>query len=142
MRDDALAIAAELRDALAAQAERARREREALRALDSESLQAYAAARSIFNATAARLERELARALGAPGAKGATRAAPLSRELADLRALAAALAEFDRLNMRLAQRALACVGGYLGALFPAPSAYNRRGLRAPQGPALGYSSKA
>ncbi len=55
--------------------------------------------------------------------------ASLSRVLADVRALAGALAELDRLNLLLAGRAMACVQAYLTALQPAPTAYDRRGAR-------------
>jgi hypothetical protein len=67
------------------------------------------------------LERLAARAPG--------ETASLSRVLADVRALAGALAELDRLNLLLAGRAMACVQAYLTALQPAPTAYDRRGAR-------------
>jgi len=54
----------------------------------------------------------------------------LSRILSDVRALAGALQEVDRLNLQLAGRALACVRGYVEALQPTPRAYDRRGARA------------
>jgi hypothetical protein len=156
MLEEALATAHELRRALESEVERARRERELLRSLDSDRLFASAAARAAFNAEVARLESTLAAALGrAAGSLGLTEvtlsrlsalapveAARLSAVLADIRALAGALAELDRLNLILAGRALACVQGYLTALNPTPSAYDRRGARA-SGPNLSaISSKA
>jgi hypothetical protein len=156
MLEEALATAHQLRRALESEVERARRERELLRSLDSDRLFASAAARAGFNAEVAHLESTLAAALGrAAGSLGLTEvtlsrltalapaeAARLSAALADIRALAGALAELDRLNLILAGRALACVQGYLTALNPTPSAYDRRGARA-SGPNLSaISSKA
>jgi hypothetical protein len=144
MLEEALATAHELRRALQLEVERAQREREVLRTLDSDRLFQGAAARAGFNAEVARLETALAGALArAAGALGLSEvtmhrlavrspaaAAELATVLADIRALAGALAELDRLNLMLAGRALACVQGYLTALNPAPAAYDRRGLRA------------
>lgn len=148
MLEEALATAHELRRALQLEVERAQREREVLRTLDSDRLFSGAAARAAFNAEVARLETALAGALSrAAGALGLSEvslprltmaspqgAAELARLLADIRALAGALAELDRLNLMLAGRALACVQGYLTALNPAPAAYDRRGLRAASAP--------
>ena len=144
MLEEALAIALELRRVLELEVERARREREVLRTLDSDRLFASAAARAGFNAEVASLESALAGALArAAGSMGLSEvtlqrlavqaprgADQLSGALADIRALAGALAELDRLNLMLAGKALACVQGYLTALDPAPSAYDRRGIRA------------
>ena len=155
MFEEALATALELCRALEAEVERARREREVLRTLDSERLFASAAARAAFNAEVARLESDLASALArAAGALGLSEvslqrlavrapeaAASLSKVLADIRALAGALAELDRLNLMLAGRALACVQGYLTALNPAPSAYDRRGARSSAPSLSALSSK-
>lgn len=143
MLEEALATAHDLRCALEREVTRAQREREVLRTLDSDQLFAGASARATFNAEVARLESALAAALSrAAGAMGLSEvtihrlalrapagAAELSRVLADIRALAGALAELDRLNLMLAGRALACVQGYLTALNPAPTAYDRRGAR-------------
>lgn len=148
MLEEALATAHELRRALQLEVERAQREREVLRTLDSDRLFSGAAARAAFNAEVARLETALAGALSrAAGALGLSEvsmarltalapegAGELARLLADIRALAGALAELDRLNLMLAGRALACVQGYLTALSPAPAAYDRRGLRAASAP--------
>jgi len=156
MLSDALSIADALKRTLEAEVGRARREREVLRTLDSDRLFASASARAAFNAEVARLEARLAAALsGAAGSLGITEvtlarlrlAAPaeaetLSGTLADVRALAGALAELDRLNLMLAGRALACVQGYLGALAPAPAAYDRRGIRAGGRTLAAVSSKA
>jgi FlgN protein len=139
----ALEKAGQLRDALAAEVESARRERQLLRALDAHGLFARAAQRTQFLAEVGRLERELAAALAsAATALGlsevtldALRArAPgpgerLAHVLSELRALAGALQEVDRLNLQLAGRALACVRGYVEAVQPAPRAYDRRGTR-------------
>jgi len=143
MLEEALATTVELRRALEAEVERARAEREALKSLDSDRIFASAAARASFIAEVAQLESQLAaalrRAAGRLGAAEVTLAAlaarspgetaALTRALADVRALAAALAELDRLNLFIAGRAMACVQAYLNALQPVPSAYDRRGMR-------------
>jgi hypothetical protein len=143
MLEEALAITVELRRVLEAEVERSRAEREALKSLDSDRIFAGAAARAAFNAEVAQLEAQLAGALGrAAGRIGAAEVtlaklaerspgetAALSRALADVRALAAALAELDRLNLLVAGRAMACVQAYLNALQPVPTAYDRRGAR-------------
>jgi hypothetical protein len=142
--DQALEIARRLRGALAAELERARGERQLLRALDGPGLFARASQRAAFLADAAQLERELARELAraagelemaevtlarlrarAPGPGG-----QLSDVMSEVRALTGALHELDQLNLQLAGRALACVRGYVEALRPVPRAYDRRGLRA------------
>ena len=147
MLEESLAITVELRRVLEAEVERSRAEREALKSLDSDRIFAGAAARASFNAQVSDLESQLAAALArAAGRIGATdvtlaklaervpgETAALSRVLADVRALAGALAELDRLNLMLAGRALACVQSYLTALQPPVSAYDRRGLRAAPG---------
>jgi hypothetical protein len=144
MLEEALATAHELRRALELEVERARREREVLRTLDSDLLFASASARAGFNTEVARLETALASALTRAAEqlgltevtlhrlslKAPAEAAELSRRLADVRSLAGALAELDRLNLMLAGRAMACVQGYLTALNPQPAAYDRRGARA------------
>jgi hypothetical protein len=156
MLEEALNTASRLRDALEAEVERARHEREILRTLDADRLFAGASARASFNAEVAALETRmasaLARAASSLGLSEVTMArlkirAPeeaeaLAHVLSDVRALAGALAELDRLNLMLAGRALACVQGYLTALAPAPTAYDRRGGRAPMRAVAAVSSKA
>jgi len=152
--ENALEKAGDLRDALAAEVENARRERLLLRGLDVAGLFARAAQRGAFLAEVARIERELAIALSrATGTLGLTEVtierlravAPregeaLARILSDVRALAGALQEIDRLNLQLAGRALACVRGYVEALRPTPRAYDRRGARTSTAPALAMVS--
>ncbi|GEJ59177.1 flagellar export chaperone FlgN [Anaeromyxobacter diazotrophicus] len=151
--EHALELAGQLRDAIAAEVERARDERRLLRALDAAGLFARAAQRGEFLAEVARLERELATALGrAASALGLAEVTlerlrlrvpregeALARVLSEVRALAGALREIDALNLQLAGRALSCVRGYVQAVRPAPLAYDRRGLRAAQ-PALALVS--
>src|SRR5919201_6240986 len=105
----ALEIARRLRDALAAEVESARRERQLLRALDTSGLFARAAQRSQFLAEVARLERDLAvslsRAASALGLEEVTlerirlrapeQGQRLSNTLSEVRALAGALQEVD-----------------------------------------------
>ena len=121
--------------------ERARGERGLIRTMDVEKLVRRAAARAEFNATVARRQGQLAEELGAAakalGLEEVTldrlrdaapvAAARLADGLAEVRALAAALAELDDLNRLLGQRALSYVRAYLGALTPTPAAYDRRG---------------
>ena len=141
---DTVAAALRLRDLLAAEVERARAERQLLRTLDAKALFERAAQRGAFLSDVARLEREMAAALGgAAGALGLreitvaslrlrapSEGEALARALGEVRALAGALHELDALNLALANRALACVRGYVNAVTPAPTAYDRRGLRA------------
>jgi hypothetical protein len=143
MLEHAVATAAGLRDVLAREVESAREERRLLRKLDVSGLFSRAAQRGAFLAEAQRLEGELAghlaRAAATLGLRqvtldGLRDAAPeeggrLSAVLGDVRALAGSLSELDRLNHALASRALASVRGYVHALAPAPSAYDRRGGR-------------
>lgn len=151
--ENALEKAGDLRDALAAEVENARRERLLLRELDTVGLFARAAQRSAFLSEVARIERELAmslsRAAGNLGLAEVTldrlrdraprQGEALALTFSDIRALAGALQEIDRLNLQLAGRALACVRGYVEALRPAPRAYDRRGARA-TAPALALVS--
>lgn len=144
----ALATAGKLRDALTAEVEGARGERRLLRTLDSAALLARATARASFLAETQRLERDLAKELAraAPelGLREVTldaiaRAVPregglLAQTLGEVRALAGALAEIDKLNLALAGRALACVRGYVEAVAPTPRAYDRRGVRSHSAP--------
>lgn len=139
--DAAIAKAQELRDALAREVERARGDRELLRAMDAEPLLESAARRLEFNALSAQLERRIAAeleeaarehsvaevTLAAFAAAAPEGAAALSQTLGEIRALAAALVEADALNRSMAERALACVRGYLTALALLPKAYDRRG---------------
>jgi hypothetical protein len=75
---------------------------------------------------------------------------PLAEALAEVRALASALHELDALNRLLSERALLCVRGYLDAVAPPVSAYDRYGGRAgrqasdgrgPTGPTLTTASR-
>jgi hypothetical protein len=148
-------VARKLRDAIAAEVERARGERRLLRSLDAGGLHLRAAERAQFLGATAALERELAAELAHAASELGLGAVTLQRlrladpvhggEVAalvgDVRALSGALAEIDKLNLDLARRAHACVSGYVDAVAPAPTAYDRRGVRARQGaPALALVS--
>jgi hypothetical protein len=153
--DEAVRAASELRDALAAEVGLAREERSLFRSLDARALLGRASARADFQARVARLEDRLREALAAAGgrlgldevtlstlaAREPSGAASLSRVLGEVRALASALAELDRLNQFLAARALRVVRGYVDALSPTPSAYDRRGLRAVAASGAVHSSR-
>ena len=148
--ENALEKAAELRDILAEEVENARGERLLLRRLDAAGLFERATRRAAFLEGVANVERELATALSrAAGTLGihqvtldrlrerAPREAEiLTQTLSDVRSLAGSLREIDRLNLQLANRALACVRGYVEALNPSPRAYDRRGARVSSSPVL------
>lgn len=138
----AIETARNLRDCLASEVERARAEREHLKKLDAPALFRGAETRAEFNTTAARHQQTLADQLAevahergisqvtleALAGFAPVEAGTLSRVFAEIRSLAAALAEIDQLNRAIAERALACVESYLQALSLAPQAYDRRGL--------------
>ncbi|MGC4120548.1 MAG: flagellar hook-associated protein FlgK [Myxococcales bacterium] len=104
---EAIATATRLRDCLADEVERSRKERAHLKALDSEALLAGAEIRAEFNTAAANLQRDLATKLGAVAAErglnelslealagfAPIEAAALSRTFAEIRSLASALSE-------------------------------------------------
>jgi hypothetical protein len=139
--DRAIATSRSLKEALDGEVVRAQGERVLLRKFDVEGLLARATMRGEFNASVVSLEQELAlhlreagRVLGLEEVTLATLAQKAPREtsalsaiLAEVRALAGALAELDELNRRLAQRATACVRGYLNAVSSDPAGYDRRG---------------
>jgi hypothetical protein len=140
--ENAIAVTHQIRDALRAEVERARAERVLIRAMDVEGLMKRASARAEWNALVnqkqAQLSSELAlvaRAYGLSevtidGLRGIAPAPTerLAQAFAEVRALAAALAELDDLNRALGQRALSFVRSYLTALSPRPAAYDRRGM--------------
>jgi hypothetical protein len=152
---EAVRAARDLRDALAAEVDSARGERSLFRTLDAPALLDRAQARAGFQARVARLEDRLRAALAEAGrqlglaevtiASLASRepagAAALSRTFGEVRALSSALAELDRLNQHLAARALRVVRGYVDALSPTPSAYDRRGQRAAAASGAVHSSR-
>ena len=131
----------EIRDALAAEIDIAREERVLIRNMDIDGLFARAAKRNDFNVRTASLQQRLGAELGevANGfgmtevtLDGLKARAPglgqrMSAVLAEVRSLAAALAELDSLNKLLGQRALSYVRAHLSVLSPRPSAYDRRG---------------
>jgi len=140
--ENAIVITLQIRDALRAEVDRARAERALIRAMDVEGLLRRATVRAEWNAQCnqrqAQLSAELAHAARAHGLsevtidrlRGVAPAATerLAQAFAEVRALAAALAELDDLNRALGQRALSFVRAYLGALNPRPAAYDRRGF--------------
>jgi hypothetical protein len=152
---EAVSAAEQLREALAQEVEAARSERLLLRTLDSAALLRRAASRAEFQARVSRLEEGLHGALAAAGQRLALpevtiaslsagdpqAASALSRVFGEVRALAAALAELDRLNQFLASRALRLVRSYVEALSPEPRSYDRRGLRAVTSTSSAVSSR-
>lgn len=139
--EDAIAAAEGLRDLLAQEIARAEAERRHVRELDSDALFGWAAERERFHEAALRCQQALAEALARAGdafglaevslerlaaiePRGAER---LASRLDEVRNLAAGLAEQDRINRMVVERALDCVRGYVTALAPKTVAYDRRG---------------
>lgn len=132
----------QMREALAAEVARAREQRLLIRKLDSEKLFQRAQQRAQFNVGLAQLENQLGAELAEVGQRLGLRevsidglrarlpneARKLGESFAQVRALAAALAELDALNRQLAARALSCVRGYVNALVGPANAYDRRGV--------------
>jgi hypothetical protein len=131
----------EIREALAAEIVIAREERVLIRNMDVDGLFDRATKRQDFNARTAGLQQRLAAELGEVARgfgmeqvtlDGLKAHAPdlgqrMSSVLAEVRALASALAELDGLNKVLGQRALSYVRAHLAVLSPRPAAYDRRG---------------
>jgi predicted RNA-binding Zn ribbon-like protein len=135
----------QIRAALEHEVGAAREHRRLIRMMDADGLLARSQSRAEFNGRLAQLEMDLAGHLAAAGAALGLRevtlealreraprdTARLSDRLAEVRALASALAELDALNKMLAERALVCVRGYVNAVVgAAPAAYDRRGATA------------
>jgi hypothetical protein len=152
---EAVAAATRLRDALAAEVERAIEERRPIRELDAAGLFDRVQARAAFVDRVRGLERELADELAAvardlrlaePTLAALERAAPgpaapLRLAVEDIRRLAAELLAVHRVNRELTAGALTCVQGYLAALRPAPRGYDRRGHRPDLPEGLGTVSR-
>jgi FlgN protein len=131
----------QIRNALASEIVVAREERVLIRNMDVDGLNLRVARRAEFNQRTAVLQQELTVALGevalGSGLKEITLEGlmaldpalgqRMSAVLAEVRALASALAELDSLNRLLGQRALSYVRAHLAVLCPKPSAYDRRG---------------
>jgi hypothetical protein len=139
--DRAIGLTETIRDALAAEIAIARQERVLIRTMDADALNARAQKRAEFNDKTAGLMADLGVALGsarqemgltdvtldALQAHAPTEGRRMSALLAEVRALAASLAELDALNRLLGQRALSYVRAHLAVLSPKPAAYDRRG---------------
>lgn len=145
----ALDVATRMRQALQAELEEARQQRVFIRQLDVQGLFERARRRGEFNLKLAGLQEALGEALAASAAElGVERvtteilavataplASALAEALSELRASAQALHEIDGMNQILAKRAVACVRGYLSALAPQVSVYDRRGGLSSEGTA-------
>jgi hypothetical protein len=139
--EHALDVATRMRDALQAELEQARHQRILIRQIDVQGLFERARLRGEFNVKFAQLQEALSSALEASAAaigvervttdilhtSGLAAANRLGDGLSELRASAQALQEIDGMNQVLAKRALACVRGYLSALSPRASVYDRHG---------------
>jgi hypothetical protein len=116
-----------------------------LGSLDSEALFAYAEQRQVFHNTAERLQRVLAQALARAGSElgvktvtlaslhqqAPAQARALAAAFSDLRRFAAELDALDTLHREMLERSLQCVRGYLSAVQPRATAYDRRGAGSP-----------
>jgi hypothetical protein len=139
--EHALDVATRMRDALQAELGEARQQRVLVRQLDVQGLFERARRRGEFNVKLAQLQDALGAALGESAAQlgvervttdvlhtsGIGLARDLAEALSELRASAQALQEIDGMNQVVAKRALACVRGYLSALSPRASVYDRHG---------------
>ena len=138
----ALTVTESIRAGLAAEVALAREERVFIRQMDAEALNHRAQKRAEFNDKTSRAMAELGTALGAAAtelglssgvtlealqAKSPAFGKRMSALLAEVRSLAAALAELDAMNRMLGQRALSYVRAHLAVLSPKPAAYDRRG---------------
>jgi hypothetical protein len=139
--EHALDVATRMREALQSELEEARQQRIFIRQLDVQGLFERARRRGEFNVKLAQFQDALGNALteSAPQlgvervtadilhTSGIALARKLAEALSELRASAQALQEIDGMNQIVAKRALACVRGYLSALSPSASVYDRYG---------------
>lgn len=139
--EHALDLATRMRDALQAELEEARQQRILIRQLDVQGLFERARRRGEFNVRLAQYQEVLGTTLAESAAQlgvervttdilhtsGIALAKKLAGALSELRASAQALQEIDGMNQIVARRALACVRGYLAALSPRASVYDRNG---------------
>lgn len=144
--EHALDVANRMRDAFQAELHEARAQRVLIRQLDVQGLFERARRRGEFNVRLAQLQEDLGTSLRASAEEmgvehvttdmlytsGIGAAGKLAEGLSELRASAQALAEIDNLNQIVAKRALSCVRGYLAAMSPQASVYDRRGSLNPQ----------
>lgn len=145
--EHALDVGTRMRDALQAELELARQQRVLIRQIDVQGLFERARQRGEFNVRFAQLQdalsgtlTELAAEIGAAQVtidllrtSELAEANRLGDRLSELRASAQALQEIDAMNQVLAKRALSCVRGFLSALSPRASVYDRHGGISSQG---------
>ena len=149
--EHALDVATRMRDALQSELEEARQQRILVRQIDVQGLFERARRRGEFNVKLAQFQEALGGALTASApylgvervttdvlyTSGIALARILADALSELRASAQALQEIDGMNQIVAKRALACVRGYLSALSPRASVYDRYGgVRSDSTPAI------
>jgi hypothetical protein len=139
--EHALDVANRMRDAFQSELQEARQQRILIRQLDVQGLFERARRRGEFNVRLAQLQEDLGTTLGASAAEmgvervttdilytsGIAAAGQLAEGLSELRASAQALAEIDNMNQVLAKRALSCVRGFVTAMSPQASVYDRHG---------------
>jgi hypothetical protein len=139
--EHALDVANRMRDAFQAELQEARLQRVLIRQLDVQGLFERARRRGEFNVRLSQLQEELGTLLGAAAEEmgvervttdllytsGIAAAGRLAEGLSELRASAQALQEIDSMNQIVAKRALSCVRGYLSAMSPQATVYDRHG---------------
>lgn len=122
---DPVLLAQSLLHMLQQELEAQRAERELYKELDAASILERAREREVFTSTIARIHSQLAFLLQ----QQPERTPRLRDLLSRIRKASADLARQQQLNDRLARRTLDCVGGYLRAVAPTTTAYDRRGAR-------------
>jgi hypothetical protein len=139
--EQAREAAKRVQDAIQAELSQARTQRILIRKLDVQGLFERARGRGEFNLRLAQLQEALSDGLRASAAwlglervnvdalhaVGGDAALALALALSELRASAQALQEIDAMNQTLTRRALSCVRGFLGAVAPRASGYDRYG---------------
>jgi hypothetical protein len=139
--DDALVVCDALSSALQAEIHRGRQLGSALSRLDGEGILSFVSARTTFIDDAGSMQNELAAHLARAGrqlgltevtlvtlsAKAPDQAEALARAFSLIRELSQELKLNEQVHRQLLEKGLAIVNGYLSAVRPAGSSYDRRG---------------
>ncbi len=139
--DDALTVCDALVNALQAELTRGRQLGSALARLDGEGILNFVSARTTFIDDVSRLQNELAAHLAKAGrqlslsevtlatlsSKAPDQAETLAGSFAIIRELSQELKLHEQVHRQLLEKGLAIVNGYLSALRPTGTSYDRRG---------------
>jgi hypothetical protein len=145
--DDALVVCDALVAALQAELTRGRQLGSALACLDGEGILRFVSERTTFIDDVGRLQNELGAQLAKAGrqlglaevtlatlsTKAPEQAEALARGFSITRELSHELKLHEQVHRQLLEKGLALVNGYLSALRPAGSSYDRRGSTSSQG---------